>query len=70
MDLSDAHIRTLIVLIDRQPSDILWVLIGLRGLRLQGIEPPVNNIAVQNEKNWRPSAICKVIKGKEENGDE
>jgi hypothetical protein len=31
MDLSDAHIRTLIVLIDRQPSDILWVLIGYEG---------------------------------------
>lgn len=50
LDLPQAHSRVLLALIKKlDPAETLWVLTGSAGLRLQGVDVPVNDLDLQTD---------------------
>jgi len=50
LDLPAAHVRALEVILRRIPAgEVLWVLTGSAGLRLQGVDIPVNDLDLQGD---------------------
>jgi len=48
LDLPEAHARALLALLERIPPERFgWVLVGSAGLRLQGLDIPVNDLDVE-----------------------
>jgi len=50
LDLPATHVRVLEVILGRIPAEeVLWVLTGSAGLRLQGVDIPVNDLDLQGD---------------------
>jgi hypothetical protein len=51
LDLSESHTRALKALLERVPPDeLLWVLTGSAGLRLQGVDILVHDLDIQTDQ--------------------
>lgn len=50
LDLAEQHTRVLSFLVERvPPAEYLWALTGSAGLRLQGVDIPVNDLDLQTD---------------------
>jgi hypothetical protein len=50
LDLPEQHAQVLLLLIEKiPPTDLPWALTGSAGLRLQGVDIPVNDIDLQTD---------------------